>query len=46
MQKSMVERSGAKGEVDKGATFFLTLTAKASSLAARTEAAKAAKAAG
>ena len=35
----------AKGEVDKGATFFLTLTAKASSLAARTEAAKAAKAA-
>ena len=33
----------AKGEVDKGATFFLTLTAKASSLAAGTKAAEAAK---
>jgi light-regulated signal transduction histidine kinase (bacteriophytochrome) len=34
----------AKGEVDKGATFFLTFTAKASSGAVRTEAAKSAKA--
>jgi len=32
----------AKGEVDKGATFFLTFTAKASRLATGTEAAKAA----
>jgi light-regulated signal transduction histidine kinase (bacteriophytochrome) len=32
----------AKGEVDKGATFFLTLTAKASTFAAGTKAAKAA----
>jgi light-regulated signal transduction histidine kinase (bacteriophytochrome) len=32
----------AKGEVDKGATFFLTLTAKVSTLAAGTKAAKAA----
>jgi hypothetical protein len=34
----------AKGEVDKGANFLSYLTAKASSLAARTEAARAAKA--
>jgi light-regulated signal transduction histidine kinase (bacteriophytochrome) len=35
----------AKGEVDKGATFFLTLTATATSFAARTKAAEGAKAA-
>ena len=34
----------AKGEVDKGATFYLTFTAKASSLVAGTKAAKATKA--